>query len=322
MVRAAPGDIQGNASLPGMRAGWVNPGPVPAWPCRLLPAVPSSGPPHRLDAFSPIYTPGVSQSTHCSHATSAAPQRSSLPAHPPSTQPEPLLTITALPRLPPPPTTPPGLQHPRGTRDGTQDPDSTLADTTRKPASTREGQQPPASKKAQTSDAEDRYRQPSLDTAHPHTSRDQQQQQQHPTPLSPSARGGRSFSGGSAFRSLNSTAPSQGLRSGGSCSGGGGALCHTMSLREAAAGHAPAGTGSCSGPVSGQQHTCPLSGHAAWHGTEWWRRFSSSRLNELAQEEPDPHSPEMRRVPFTGGASPMCALVHGEERQEATSTSA
>ncbi len=216
------------------------------------------------------------------------------------------------------------MQQPGGTRDATQAPDSALDDTIRKPTSTRDGQQPLASKKAQISDADGRYRQPSLDTAHPHVARDQQQQHQQPTPLSPSARGGRSFSGGSASRSLKSTGPSYSLRSGGSCSGcgGSGPLGHAMSLREAAAGLAPMGSGSCSGPVSVQQHTCPLSGHAAWHGTEWWRRFSSSKLNELAQEEPDPHSPEMRRVPFTGGASPMCALVHGEERPGAAADSA
>ncbi|KXZ45341.1 hypothetical protein GPECTOR_56g438 [Gonium pectorale] len=43
--------------------------------------------------------------------------------------------------------------------------------------------------------------------------------------------------------------------------------------------------------------------------------FSSSRLNQLAAEEPNPRSPEMRHVPYVGGAAPMCALVHGSEEQ-------
>lgn len=51
--------------------------------------------------------------------------------------------------------------------------------------------------------------------------------------------------------------------------------------------------------------------HNGWHSTEWWRSFSSSRLNEMATEEPDKRSPEMRKVPYVGGAEPMCTMVHG-----------
>ncbi|PNH07228.1 hypothetical protein TSOC_006310 [Tetrabaena socialis] len=47
------------------------------------------------------------------------------------------------------------------------------------------------------------------------------------------------------------------------------------------------------------------------HSTEWWRSFSSSRLNEMGAEEPDMRSLEMRKVPYVGGSEPMCALMHG-----------
>ncbi|GIL87501.1 hypothetical protein Vretimale_1613 [Volvox reticuliferus] len=53
--------------------------------------------------------------------------------------------------------------------------------------------------------------------------------------------------------------------------------------------------------------------HNGWHSTEWWRSFSSSRLNEMTTEEPDKRSPEMLKVPYTGGAEPMYVLVHGSD---------
>jgi hypothetical protein len=70
-----------------------------------------------------------------------------------------------------------------------------------------------------------------------------------------------------------------------------------------------ASSGGGAGPCGANLHHH----HSGWHSTEWWRSFSSSRLNEMAAEEPDKRSPEMRKVPFTGGAEPMCALVHSTE---------
>ncbi|EFJ43543.1 hypothetical protein VOLCADRAFT_106806 [Volvox carteri f. nagariensis] len=67
------------------------------------------------------------------------------------------------------------------------------------------------------------------------------------------------------------------------------------------------GSGGGAGPHLNNHH------HNGWHSTEWWRSFSSSRLNEMATEEPDKRSPEMLRVPYVGGAEPMCTLVHGDK---------
>ncbi|GLC39426.1 hypothetical protein PLESTB_001347800 [Pleodorina starrii] len=72
------------------------------------------------------------------------------------------------------------------------------------------------------------------------------------------------------------------------------------------------GSGGGAGPGAAHHHHHH---QGFWHSTEWWRSFSSSRLNEMAAEEPDMRSAEMRKVPYVGGAEPMCVLVHGEEER-------
>ncbi|PNW88413.1 hypothetical protein CHLRE_01g028300v5 [Chlamydomonas reinhardtii] len=102
-----------------------------------------------------------------------------------------------------------------------------------------------------------------------------------------------SFAGGSGgsgqqLRSFSSMQGRTGFGSGGGAPPAGGA--------------APGASGGLQGSGS-QLH--------AWASTEWWRNMSSSRLNEMADAE-DPRSPEMRKIPYVGGAAPMCALCHGD----------
>ncbi|KAG2495559.1 hypothetical protein HYH03_006159 [Edaphochlamys debaryana] len=75
-----------------------------------------------------------------------------------------------------------------------------------------------------------------------------------------------------------------------SLNGGGGSFSRSAG-GAGSAGGAPPGC-PCSGSGSG-------SASAGRVHAEWWKSFSSSRLNEMAAEEPDPRSPEMRHVPYT-----------------------
>ncbi|GIL44021.1 hypothetical protein Vafri_1601 [Volvox africanus] len=76
------------------------------------------------------------------------------------------------------------------------------------------------------------------------------------------------------------------------------------------------GGGGTAGANHYHNHHHHYNHHNGWHSTEWWRSFSSSRLNEMTTEEPDKRSAEMRKVPYTGGAEPMYVLVHGNDQEK------
>ncbi|KAG2444678.1 hypothetical protein HXX76_001422 [Chlamydomonas incerta] len=83
-------------------------------------------------------------------------------------------------------------------------------------------------------------------------------------------------------------------------------------------GGAPPAAQSCGGAAPAGAVCGPHGSGAqlhSWASTEWWRNMSSSRLNEMADAE-DPRSPEMRKIPYVGGAAPMCAMCHGDGNDE------
>ncbi|KAG2449041.1 hypothetical protein HYH02_005792 [Chlamydomonas schloesseri] len=120
------------------------------------------------------------------------------------------------------------------------------------------------------------------------------------------AASGGNASGAPQLRSFSSLHGRSGYGSGGGAppAGHGSASC----------GGAPPASGTGASSAVGGLHSSGSQLHT-WQSTEWWRNMSSSRLNEMADAE-DPRSPEMRKIPYVGGAAPMCALCHGDESSE------